>query len=68
MMNDLLDVGRVIAGKILLARRAGQPGHASCRRVEETLAITGEARDHDLNLHLADAWVDGDSVRASSRW
>jgi signal transduction histidine kinase/CheY-like chemotaxis protein len=62
MMNDLLDVGRVIAGKVLLAR---QPVNlaAVVRRVEETLAITGEARDHPLQLHLADAWVDGDAVR-----
>ena len=62
MMNDLLDVGRVIAGKILLAR---QPVNlaAIVRRVEETLAITGEAREHELHLEVVDAWVDGDSVR-----
>jgi signal transduction histidine kinase len=62
MMNDLLDVGRVIAGKILLAR---QPVNlaAVVRRVEETLAITGEAREHVLQLSLADAWIDGDAVR-----
>ncbi|HMA08744.1 MAG TPA: histidine kinase dimerization/phospho-acceptor domain-containing protein, partial [Ramlibacter sp.] len=41
MMNDLLDVGRVIAGKILLTR---QPVNLAevVRRVEQTLAITGE--------------------------
>jgi signal transduction histidine kinase len=62
MMNDLLDVGRVIAGKILLAR---QPVNlaAVVRRVEETLAITGEAKGHQLHLALDDAWVDGDAVR-----
>ncbi len=62
MMNDLLDVGRVIAGKILLAR---QPVNlaAIVRRVEETLAITGEAKEHELHLEVVDAWVDGDSVR-----
>lgn len=62
MMNDLLDVGRVIAGKILLAR---QPVNlaAVARRVEETLAITGEASKHELHLELEDAWVDGDAVR-----
>jgi len=62
MMNDLLDVGRVIAGKILLAR---QPVNlaAVVKRVEETLAITGEAKDHELHLDLKDAWVDGDAVR-----
>ncbi|MBA3772057.1 MAG: response regulator [Ramlibacter sp.] len=62
MMNDLLDVGRVIAGKILLAR---QPVNlaAVVRRVEETLALTGEAKDHELRLDLRDAWIDGDAVR-----
>ena len=62
MMNDLLDVGRVIVGKILLAR---QPVNLALvvRRVEETLAITGEAKDHRLQLSLADTWVDGDAVR-----
>ena len=62
MMNDLLDVGRVIAGKILLAR---QPVNlaAVVQRVEETLAITGEAKDHELKLRLAEVWVHGDAVR-----
>ena len=62
MMNDLLDVGRVIAGKILLAP---QPVNlaAVVHRVQETLAITGEAKDHPLRLALEDAWIDGDAVR-----
>ena len=62
MMNDLLDVGRVIAGKILLARQPVNLG-AVVHRVEETLAITGEAKDHQLKLDLADVWLDGDAVR-----
>ncbi len=62
MMNDLLDVGRVIAGQILLAR---QPVNlaAVVRRVEETLAVTREAEDHELRLDLRDAWIEGDTVR-----
>ncbi len=62
MMNDLLDVGRVIAGKILLAR---QPVNlaAVVQRVRETLALTGEANEHSVRLQLQDAWVDGDAVR-----
>ncbi len=62
MMNDLLDVGRVIAGKIMLAR---QPVNlaAVVQRVRETLALTGEAREHSVRLELRDAWVDGDAVR-----
>lgn len=62
MLNDLLDVGRVIAGKILLAR---QPVNlaAVVQRVEETLALTGEAARHPLHLRLQPVWVDGDPVR-----
>jgi signal transduction histidine kinase/CheY-like chemotaxis protein len=62
MMNDLLDVGRVIAGKILLAREPVNLA-AVVKRLEETLAITGEARDHQLHTSLENAWVDGDAVR-----
>jgi PAS domain S-box-containing protein len=62
MMNDLLDVGRVIAGKILLAR---QPVNLAevVRRVHQTVALTGEASEHPLRVDLNDAWVDGDAVR-----
>ncbi|MEO8655720.1 MAG: ATP-binding protein, partial [Ramlibacter sp.] len=62
MMNDLLDVGRVIAGKVLIAR---QPVNLAqvVRRVDQTLAITGEAKEHPLRLDLNEVWVDGDAVR-----
>jgi PAS domain S-box-containing protein len=62
MMNDLLDVGRVISGKILLAHQTVNLA-AVVRRVEETLAITGEASKHELHLDLEDVWIDGDAVR-----
>jgi signal transduction histidine kinase len=62
MMNDLLDVGRVIAGKIMLAHQSVNLA-AVVQRVNETLAITGESRDHPIGLELADTWVDGDAVR-----
>jgi signal transduction histidine kinase/CheY-like chemotaxis protein len=62
MMNDLLDVGRVIAGKILLAR---QPVNLAAvfDRVHRTLQVTREAAGHELQLKVEDAWVDGDAVR-----
>jgi signal transduction histidine kinase len=62
MMTDLLDVGRAIGGKIVLAR---QPVNlaAVAGRVASTLAITGEAREHPLEVSLGDAWIDGDAVR-----
>jgi len=62
MMNDLLDVGRVIAGKILLAR---QPVNLAAvfERVHRTLQITQEAAGHELQVKVEEAWVDGDAVR-----
>ncbi len=62
MMNDLLDVGRVLAGKILIAR---QPVNlaAVLERVRRTVTLTGEAAGHDLGLQSGDAWVEGDAVR-----
>ncbi len=62
MMNDLLDVGRVIAGKIMLAN---QPVNlrSVVNRVQETLAVTREAKGHELELALEDAWIQGDAVR-----
>lgn len=62
MLNDLLDVGRVIAGKILLARQPVDLA-ALVQRVDETLALTGEAAGHPLHLRLQPVWVDGDPVR-----
>jgi CheY-like chemotaxis protein len=62
MMNDLLDVGRVIAGKILLSRKSVNLA-AIVRRVHEMLAFTGESRNHAIRLELDEVWVDGDSVR-----
>jgi signal transduction histidine kinase len=62
MMNDLLDVGRVIAGKIMLVQ---QPVNLApvVRRVVETLALTGQSKEHGLRLDLHDTWVEGDAVR-----
>ncbi len=62
MMNDLLDVGRVIAGKIMLSR---QPVNlaAIVQRVNDMFTLTGESRDHPVKIELAEAWIDGDAVR-----
>ena len=62
MMNDLLDVGRVIAGKIALSRKSVDLA-AIMRRVQETLALTGEAKDHAVRLELDEVWVHADAVR-----
>jgi CheY-like chemotaxis protein/two-component sensor histidine kinase len=62
MMTDLLDVGRAMAGKIVLE---GQPVNLAeaARRVVQALNLTGDASRHDLQLRLEDAWVQGDPVR-----
>ena len=62
MMNDLLDVGRVIAGKTPLAHDHVDLA-AVVRRVRQTLAITHDADDHALRLELDEVWVNGDAVR-----
>lgn len=62
MMNDLLDVGRVISGNVLLVRRPIDLA-ALARRVVSTLEVTGEARRHELRLDLAAVWIDGDATR-----
>lgn len=62
MMDDLLDVGRVIAGKVVLVRRPIDLGVVA-RRVAATLEVTGEARGHSLQLELDRAWVDADATR-----
>ena len=62
MMNDLLDVGRAIAGKIVLSR---QPVDLSAiaARVAQTLSLGGAAEGHRLRYDLQPAWTDGDAVR-----
>ena len=62
MMNDLLDVGRVIAGKILIARQPVNLAN-TFERVWRTLDLTREAAGHDIHRCVEDAWVDGDAVR-----
>jgi signal transduction histidine kinase/CheY-like chemotaxis protein len=62
MMDDLLDVGRVISGKVLLVRRPIDLA-AIARRVASTFEVTGEARNHHIALELQEAWIDGDATR-----
>ncbi|AEG92108.1 hybrid sensor histidine kinase/response regulator [Ramlibacter tataouinensis] len=62
MMDDLLDVGRALAGKVRLLRQPVDLA-AVAIRVRQTLSLTGEAGGHELRLHLDEAWVEGDAVR-----
>jgi signal transduction histidine kinase len=62
MMDDLLDVGRVVSGKVLLSRRPLDLA-ALAQRAVSTLEVTGEGRDHVLRLELEETWIDADATR-----
>jgi signal transduction histidine kinase len=62
LMDDLLDVGRVISGKVRLAPQRFELG-ALIERVVATFEVTGQARGHDLRLALDQAWVEADATR-----
>ena len=62
MMDDLLDVARVISGKVLLSRQCVNLG-VLVQRVADTLRVTGEGAQHTVNVCAEDAWVDADPTR-----
>ena len=62
LMDDLLDVGRVMTGKIVLDRRAIDLLDAA-ERVVATVRATGRAGRHRLSVAGTPAWVDGDATR-----
>jgi PAS domain S-box-containing protein len=62
LMEDLLDVARVISGKVVLSR---QPLELSAlvQRLLSTLQLTGQTQQHELQLDLHEVWVDADATR-----
>jgi PAS domain S-box-containing protein len=62
MMDDLLDVARVISGKVLLAKSTLNLAQLVTRAVG-TLQVTGESRAHEVTLQAEHAWVEGDATR-----
>lgn len=62
LMDDLLDVARVISGKILLTR---QPLNLAplVDRLVATMQLTGIADRHQLNVTLDEVWIDADPTR-----
>jgi CheY-like chemotaxis protein len=62
LMDDLLDVGRVMTGKIVLEQRAIDLLDAA-ERVVTTIRATGRAGRHRLTVAGTPAWVDGDITR-----
>ena len=62
IVDDLLDVGRVHSGKILLERRVLRLDTLAETYVA-TLRATGRADQHRVTLATAPAWVDADPTR-----
>jgi signal transduction histidine kinase/ActR/RegA family two-component response regulator len=62
LIDDLLDVGRAVTGKIAL-ESAPLDLAASARNVATTLQDSGRLADRRLQLDLAPAWIHGDHTR-----
>lgn len=62
IIDDLLDVGRVTAGKIVLDHRSVDFG-AIVRRTVEHLEASGKMARHDVTVAARSVWVDGDESR-----
>ncbi|RZI80987.1 MAG: response regulator [Rubrivivax sp.] len=62
LMDDLLDVARVITGKIILTRHPLDLAQAT-QRLATTLEVSGALRNHRLDLQLEETWVDADATR-----
>jgi PAS domain S-box-containing protein len=62
MIEDLLDVTRVVNGKITLSR-APLDLAAAVQRCVSGLNVMGRLRDHRLELDLAPVWIQADSMR-----
>lgn len=62
LMDDLLDVARVIAGKIVLSPQPVDLGQL-VERLLHTLKMAGTIQNQPLVLKLAPAWVHADAVR-----
>lgn len=62
MMDDLLDVARVVSGQVQLTRHSLDLA-ARVQRIVETLEITGQLDQHPLSLDLHEVWIDADPTR-----
>ncbi len=62
LVDDLLDVGRVVTGKILLDRAAVDLAEVAQRTVG-TFTAAGKTQAHRLSVEAVPVWVYADSVR-----
>jgi CheY-like chemotaxis protein/nitrogen-specific signal transduction histidine kinase len=61
LVDDLLDVGRAVTGKIVLKRRP--VNLAECVKSSVTAIAAGNSNYSRVQLSAEDAWVHGDAVR-----
>jgi signal transduction histidine kinase/ActR/RegA family two-component response regulator len=62
IVDDLLDMSRVMTGKVRLDIQRVDLGEATQRCVA-TLAAAGRTARHEINLRTVSAWVDADATR-----
>ncbi|HEY7820252.1 MAG TPA: ATP-binding protein, partial [Vicinamibacteria bacterium] len=62
LVDDLLDMGRLVTGKILL-RKAPLDLSQSVSRVVAAMRTAGKLASHDVELAAEPAWIDVDEVR-----
>jgi PAS domain S-box-containing protein len=62
LMDDLLDVTRVIRGKIMLTRQKVNLA-SLVQRAIATLEVTGSSDRHHMELDLREVWIDADATR-----
>jgi two-component system, sensor histidine kinase len=61
LVDDLLDVGRVVTGKIVLNRR--DVDFAECVKASVSALTAGQHLEDRVSVETEEAWVYGDSVR-----
>ncbi len=62
LVDDLLDVSKLAAGKLTLERRC-EDLHELAQRTLSSFRELGRASRHDVSLTGESAWVDGDATR-----
>jgi signal transduction histidine kinase len=62
LINELLDVGRIVTGKVHLVRHAVDLG-ALAQRTLETFTAAGRAGVHVPILSMESVWIDADETR-----
>jgi len=62
LVDDLLDVARVMTGKVILERQPLDLADAVTRHVNSVRA-TGKMQDHQVSVEARPVWVDADGIR-----